>query len=454
MRALIVDDEPNIRKVSKLILSDAGFDVHEAANVVDGGDLINKHYYDVAIIDLRLGDGSGIDLLKTAKELNPDTVVLIVTAFASTETAIAAMKLGAYDYVTKPFNLDEIRIVLKNIKEKITLQRKLKELQQYADAYQSIIGKSEAMKRVFNVIEKIAPFDTNVLLIGESGTGKELAAKAIHNKSLRSEKPFIAINCASLPAELLESELFGYVKGSFTGAYASKRGLIDEANGGTLFLDEIGEMPSSIQAKLLRFLEDKKIRPIGSGSETEVDVRIITATNKDLKDLLNKGEFREDLYYRLSTFEIKMPSLRDRPEDIPLLIDHFTRTLSKKFQKEITRIDPAFVDFIMQQEFRGNVRELKNIIEREIILCEDGHLRSTQTRTAHGQSLNIETLPDEGINLNEHMSNIEQELLNKALQKAEGVKTKAAELLGITFREFRYRLSKYKNEKLETKNKN
>ena len=444
MRALIADDEANIRKVLKLILSEAGFQVHEAANAAEAGELVGKHYFDIAIVDLRLGDGSGIELLKTAKELNPDTVVLIITAFASTETAITAMKLGAYDYVTKPFNLDEIRIVLKNIKEKIVLQRKLRELQQYADAYQSIIGKSEAMKKVFNIIEKIAPFDTNVLLIGESGTGKELVAKAIHNKSIRVDKPFVAINCASLPAELLESELFGYTKGSFTGAYASKRGLIDEANSGTLFLDEIGEMPQSLQAKLLRFLEDKKIRPIGSGSEIEVDVRIIAATNKALTELLDKGEFREDLYYRLSTFEIRMPSLRERREDIPLLIDHFTKVLSGKFQKEIKRIDPAFIDHIMQREFRGNVRELKNIIEREVILCEDGCLRYTQAQATSAHTTHAAGIPETGINLNDYMCGIERDLLHKALEKAGGVKTKAAELLGLSFREFRYRLSKYK----------
>ena len=446
MRALIVDDEANIRKVLRLILSEAEFQVHEASQIAEAHDLVGKHYFDIAIVDLRLGDGSGIDLLKEIKGLNPDTVVLIITAFASTETAIAAMKLGAYDYVTKPFNLDELRIVLKNIREKIILQRKLRELQQYADAYQSIIGKSEAMKRVFNVIEKIAPFDTSVLVIGESGTGKELVAKAIHNRSARSDKPFVAINCASLPAELLESELFGYIKGSFTGAYASKRGLIDEANGGTLFLDEIGEMPQSLQAKLLRFLEDKKIRPIGSGNEIDVDVRIIAATNKALTDLLDKGEFREDLYYRLATFEIHMPSLRERKEDIPLLIDHFTRILSKKFQKEISRIDPLFIDHVMKQEFRGNVRELKNIIERELILCEDGCLRLTQPSPVSNHTNQLAEIPDSGIDLNAHLCTIEKELLNKALNKANGVKTRAAELLGLSFREFRYRLSKYKGQ--------
>lgn len=443
MRALIVDDEQNIRKVLNVLLKENGFDIYEASSVTDANNLIKENYFDIAIIDLRLPDGSGIDILRTIKEQNPDTVVLIITAFASTETAIAAMKIGAYDYVTKPFNLDEIRVVIRNIKEKIILQKKVRELQQYADEYQDIIGKSEAMKTVFNMIEKIAPFDTNVLITGESGTGKELVAKAIHNRSTRSDKPFIAINCASLPAELLESELFGYTKGAFTGAYTSKRGLIDEANRGTLFLDEIGEMPLSLQAKLLRFLEEKKIRPVGSSTEIEINVRIIAATNKVLSELLEKNEFREDLYYRLATFEIRLPSLRERKEDIPLLIDHFVKLFSRKFRKSIHKIEPAFVDFIMQQELKGNVRELKNIIEREVILSEDGYLRCTACPAVTVQNPAIDNMLEKGMSLNEYLASVEKELLHKALQKADGVKTKAAELLGLTFREFRYRLTKY-----------
>jgi two-component system response regulator PilR (NtrC family) len=447
MRALIVDDEANIRKSLKLLLAETGFETYQGSGLAEAGPLIAQHYFDLAIIDLRLGDGSGIDLLKELKDISPDTVVLIITAFASTETAISAMKLGAYDYVTKPFNIDEIRIVLKNIREKIFLQTKVKELQQYADVYHSIVGKSEAMQKVFTMIDKIAPFDTNVLITGESGTGKELVAKAVHNKSNRSDKPFIVINCASLPAELLESELFGYLKGAFTGAYASKRGLIAEADGGTLLLDEIGEMPQPLQSKLLRFLEDKKMRPLGSGNEIEVDVRVIAATNKNLNELAEKSDFRDDLYYRLSTFEIRLPSLRERKEDIPLLIEHFTRMLSKKFQKNIVSIDPAFVDYMMQQELRGNVRELKNMIEREIILSEDGRLKYTSSGVPAGRGSSVADLPDNGININEYLGGLERSFLEKALEKAGGVKTKAAELLGLSFREFRYRLSKHKKRR-------
>ncbi len=447
MRALIVDDEKNIRKVLHVLLAEDDFAVHEASTINNANGLISRHYFDIAIIDLRLPDGSGIDVLKAVKEQSPDTVVLVITAFASTETAVEAMKSGAYDYVTKPFNLEELRIVLKNIKEKIILQNRVKELQRYADTYEDIIGKSEAMKTVFTMIDKIAGVDTNVLITGESGTGKELVARAIHKISGRSNRPFMAVNCASLPAELLESELFGYMKGAFTGAYSSKRGLIDAANRGSVFLDEIGEMPLSLQAKLLRFIEEKKIRPVGSNSEIDVDVRIITATNKVLVDLLKKGEFREDLYYRLSTFEIPLPALRERREDIPLLANHFIKLFSGKFYKNIHSIDPAFVDYIMRQDLKGNVRELKNIIEREVILSENGQLKCTACPASPNHNRTTEDVPEKGIDLKKYLASIEKEMLHKALQKANGIKTKAAELLGLTFREFRYKLSKYGRDK-------
>lgn len=446
MQVLVVDDEKNIRKTLKIVLEEFDCSVKEAGSVEEAESFINTSYFDFAIIDIRLPDGSGVEILKKIKNLSPDTVVLIITAFASTETAIEAMKAGAYDYITKPFNIDEIRIIFKNIIEKITLQRKVKDLQRYEDEFQSIVGKSLAMRRVFNIIEKIALFDSSVIIIGESGTGKELVAKAIHDKSSRSGKPYVAVNCASLPEELLESELFGYMKGAFTGAYSSRRGLIEEANSGSLFLDEIGEMPASLQAKLLRFLEDKKIRPLGGNQEITVNVRIIAATNKDFSNLLKSGGFREDLYYRLSTFEIKLPSLKERSEDIPLLVNHFVGVISQKFNKKIVKIEPDFIDAIMKMELRGNVRELKNIIEREIILSEDGHLRYTALRDTQSALPQIlDDIPDKGFDLTTYLAEIEKEMLKKALVKSGGVKTKAAELLGLSFREFRYRLDKYKD---------
>ena len=442
MRAMIVDDEINIRKVLGRLFRESDFETHEAPSVSEARRLTDNYFFDIAFVDLRLPDGSGIDLLKDIKAAHPDTIVLVITAFASTETAIEAMKSGAYDYVIKPFNIEEIRLIINNVKERIALQKRVRELQQYDDSFEGIVGQSEAIKNIFNMIEKIAPFDTNVLVIGASGTGKELVAKAIHIRSGRAAKQFIAINCASLPAELLESELFGYTKGAFTGAYTSKRGLIDEANGGTLFLDEIGEMPMSLQARLLRFLEDKKIRPIGGTKEIEVNVRLISASNRNLRDHSN---FREDLYYRLSTFEIRTPSLEERKEDIPLLVEHFVKTLSRKFQKNIKDIDPAFINCMMNQTFVGNVRELKNMIERGIILSEDGRLTHAPVQITANHDLAIPEIPENGLSLNEYLSYIENELLHKALQKTNGVKTKAAELLGLSFREFRYKLSKHKD---------
>lgn len=445
MRALIVDDELNIRKVLRVILEENNLEVNEAATVTESVATIKDNYFDMAVVDLRLPDGSGINVLKTIKENSPDTVVLVITAFASTETAVETMKAGAYDYVTKPFNVDEIRIILKNISDKILLENRVKELQQYADEYQNMIGKSESMQRLFKVIDKVAPFDSHILIIGESGSGKELVAKALHNRSRRANKRLVAINCASLPSELLESELFGYSKGAFTGAYASKRGLIEDADGGTLFLDEIGEMPLPLQAKLLRFLEDKKIRPLGSGKETEVDVRVVAATNKTFKEVIEKGEFREDLYYRLSTFELRVPSLRERREDIPILVDHFIKLFSRKFEKSVVKVDAGFIDYVLQHELRGNVRELKNIIEREVILSEDGCIKHTGGDSMiRSNSLSME-IPDAGMNLSEYLASIEHDILQKALKKTSGMKTKAAELLGLTFREFRYKLSKHKD---------
>lgn len=445
MQALVIDDETNIRKILIRLLDEHEIKSHESSLMADSLVALESNQYDVVFVDLRLPDGSGLDILKAIKQSAPETIVLIITAFASTETAIEAMKAGAYDYMTKPFNIDEVRIVLRNIVERINLHERVRELQQYADEYQSIVGKSEAIQRVFGIVDKIAPFDSNILIVGESGTGKELVAKAIHQKSRRKDRLLVAINCASLPGELLESELFGYAKGAFTGAYSTRSGLIEQANGGTLFLDEIGEMPLSLQAKLLRFLEDKKIRPLGSGQERDVDVRVVAATNRSVREMLSTGAFREDLFYRLATFEIPLPSLRERREDIPLLVAHFVKLFARKFEKKIDRIAPEFMDYVMHHELRGNVRELKNLIEREVILAEQGVLKSS-AKTSSESVVTKELLPRGGFMLDEYLAGIEYRLLQEALSQASGVKTQAAKLLGLTFREFRYRIAKYRPE--------
>ncbi len=452
MKAIIVDDEINIQEILSILLKDFGFHVDRASNKNEAEKLISQNYYDLALLDLRLPDGSGIEILKKLKEKNPKTEAVIITAFASSDTAVEAIKLGAYDYISKPFELNELRLIIRNVKNKLELEKKLAE--QKDSKFEGLIGKSPAIQLVKETIEKVASYDINVLIIGESGTGKDLVARTIHRLSHRSNKPFVAINCASLPEELLESELFGYKKGAFTGATSDKKGLIEEANGGTLFLDEIGEMPMQLQAKLLRFIETKKIRPLGSVKEVDVDVRIISATNKNLEEEIKKGNFREDLYYRLSTITIRMPSLKERREDIPLIVESILKELKEKYGKDIQGISPEFLDYLMQHDYKGNIRELKNILEKAVILSEDKELTLPRYEPKSinsvyiddpEESFTVKTFPEEGIDLKKILSNIEKSLIEKALEKAEGNKTKASQILGLTFREFRYRFDKYKN---------
>ncbi|WP_456464105.1 sigma-54-dependent transcriptional regulator [Persephonella sp.] len=452
MKAIIVDDEINIQEILSILLEDFGFQVDRASNKNEAEKLISQNYYDLALLDLRLPDGSGIDILKKLKEKNPKTEAVIITAFASSDTAVEAIKLGAYDYISKPFELNELRLLIRNVKNKLELEKKLAE--QKDSKFEGLIGKSPAIQLVKETIEKVASYDINVLIIGESGTGKDLVARTIHRLSHRADQPFVAINCASLPAELLESELFGYKKGAFTGATSDKKGLIEEANGGTLFLDEIGEMPMQLQAKLLRFIETKKIRPLGSVREVDVDVRIISATNKNLEEEIEKGNFREDLYYRLSTITIRMPSLKERREDIPLIVESILKELKEKYGKDIQGISPEFLDYLMQYDYKGNIRELKNILEKAVILSEGKELTLPRYESKSINSVYIDdpeefftvkTFPEGGIDLKKVLSNIEKSLIEKAMEKADGNKTKASQILGLTFREFRYRFDKYKN---------
>jgi len=453
MKAIIVDDEVNIQEILSILLQDFGFQVDRASNKNEAEKLISQNYYDLALLDLRLPDGSGIEVLKKLKEKNPKTEAVIITAFASSDTAVEAIKLGAYDYISKPFELNELRLLIRNVKNKLELEKKLAE--QKDSKFEGLIGKSPAIQLVKETIEKVASYDINVLIVGESGTGKDVVARTIHRLSHRADRPFVAINCASLPAELLESELFGYKKGAFTGATSDKKGLIEEANKGTLFLDEIGEMPMQLQAKLLRFIETKKIRPLGSVKEVDVDVRIISATNKNLEEEIEKGNFREDLYYRLSTITIRMPSLKERREDIPLIVESILKELREKYNKDIQGISPEFLDYLMQYEYKGNIRELKNILEKAVILSEGRELTLPRYESKSINSVYIDdpeetftvkTFPEEGIDLKKILSNIEKSLIEKAMEKAEGNKTKASQILGLTFREFRYRFDKYKQQ--------
>ena len=452
IKALIVDDEINITQIFKRIFEEFNISVDIALSYVEGEKLINDNNYDIAFLDIRLPDGSGVDLLKKLKEKNPKTEVVIITAYASSETAVETIKLGAYDYLSKPFDINEIRLIIRNLKEKIELEKKLLETQIEEGEFEDFVGESPQIRHIKEVIKKVAPYDINVLILGESGTGKEVVARTIHKLSKRRNKPFVAFNCAALPSELIESELFGYKKGAFTGASMDKKGLIEEANGGTLFLDEIGEMPIQLQAKLLRFLEEGIIRPLGSTKEVKVDVRIISATNKDLEDEIKKGTFREDLYYRLATIIIKLPPLRERKEDIPLLVQHILKDLERKYNKKIKKISTDFMNYLYSLDYKGNIRELRNILEKAIIFAENGVMKldtafiNMPINSIYVDDPNKEFLIKkfpEQVDLKNVLHNIERAFIKKALEMAEGKKVKAAEILGLTFREFRYRYDKY-----------
>ncbi|RMD47495.1 MAG: sigma-54-dependent Fis family transcriptional regulator, partial [Aquificota bacterium] len=409
---------------------------------------LDNEIFDIAFIDLRLPDASGIEIISEIKKKNIDTQIIMITAFASPDTAVEALKRGAIDYISKPFDIKDIKRIIKNVKDKLTIQVGLNK----ETSEDILVGNSKIINQIRETIKKVAPYDINVLITGETGTGKEFAARAIHNYSNRKDKPFIAVNCAAIPSDLLESELFGYVKGAFTGADRDKKGLIEEAEGGTLFLDEIGEMPLSLQAKLLRFLEERKIRPLGSTKEIEVDVRIISATNRNLKKEIDKGKFREDLFYRLSTIDIHMPALRERKEDIPIIISVLLKKLNHKYGKNIKKISQDFIEYIKTLELKGNIRELKNIIEKSVILSDGDELKLFEYKypknlnsifidNSH-QDFYIKSFPEEGINIKDVLDNIEKAIIRYVYEKEKN-KTSSAELLGLTFREFRYRYDKY-----------
>jgi len=439
MKALILEDERSIREILSIVVEEFDFEVDEAETFSDALEKLKGSSYELLLVDLRLPDGSGMDVVRQVRREHAETEIVVITAFASTETIKEAFELGVYDYIEKPFKIEDLRLILRNLKEKLALKEKLKQ-----ESIPELIGQSPSIEKLKDIIRKVAPYDVNVLVLGESGSGKEVVAKAIHNLSNRRNKPFVAINCAALPAELLESELFGYKKGAFTGAVKDKKGLIEKANGGTLFLDEIGDMPLSLQAKLLRFLETKKFIPLGATEEKEVDVRIIAATNKNLKEEIKKGNFREDLFYRIATIVVEVPPLRERREDIPILVEHFVKEFSRKYGKEVKKVSKGFIEYLMELPLEGNVRELRNIIEKEVILSENGVIGSgyrKENKTTEVKELS--EIPEGGIDLKKLLSDIEKDYLIKALEKAGGKKKKAAELLGLTFREFRYRLAKY-----------
>jgi two-component system response regulator PilR (NtrC family) len=448
---LLVDDERSVREVLAIYLRRAGHQVEAAANVTEARAALAAREFDVVITDLRMPDGTGLDVLAESKARRAGTEVVVATAYATAETAIAAMKAGAYDYLLKPFKVDEVGLVVERALERRTLLRQNLALRdEIKGRYRldRLLGKSAPMQRLYDLVRKVAPTRTSVLLVGESGTGKELAARALHELGPRAERPFVAVNCGAIPEALLESELFGYVKGAFTGASSEKTGLFEAASGGTLFLDEVGELPAAMQVKLLRALQERRVKPVGGVAEREVDVRVVAATNRDLEAEVERGTFRQDLYYRLNVIQIRMPPLRERREDIPLLVEHFLRKLGAEHGRPVTEIDGAAMSALTGYGYPGNVRELENLIERAITLSSDGRVTLealpdlAPAGTGGGGGRAAPALPPEGLDLEREVEGFERDILLRALERTEGNRTEAARLLGISFRSMRYRLSK------------
>lgn len=446
---LVVDDEASLREMLSIMLRKEGFEVLTAESRRAAAEALASRNVELVLTDLRLPDGDGIEILRHVKSAAPETVVIVMTAFGSTETAVAALKLGAYDYLIKPFDVEELKIVIRNALERSELKQEITLLKREfrrQNSFEQIVGSSVAMVKVLDTVRAVASTSSTVLLTGESGTGKEVLAKAIHATSQRKDRPFISINCGALPETLLESELFGHVKGAFTDAHQNKKGLFEAAQGGTLFLDEIGDTPPLMQVKLLRALQERKIRRVGGTDEIDIDVRVVGATNRALEALVKEGKFREDLYYRLNVIPVRVPPLRERPTDIPLLVDHFTRQLSTRMARPAPPLENAGMRALESYGWPGNVRELENVIERAIALGVAPSSLLVATQSSHapatGRAGRTAELSD-GFQLDAHLASEERRLLREALDRADGDRTVAARLLGVNSRSLRYLISKH-----------
>jgi two-component system NtrC family response regulator len=443
---LIIDDELNQREILAGFFKKKNYSVDISGSGIEGIEKIKNKIFDLVLTDLKMPDKDGLEVLEEVKKINPEISVIIMTAFGTVENAVKAMKSGAYDYITKPIDLDEIELLVKRALERNRLISENRELiNQLKEKYSfdEIISVSGKMQNVLNTAIRVAQSKATVLIRGESGTGKELIAKAIHYSSNRKNKPLVIVNCSALSENLLESELFGHEKGAFTGAITQKRGRFEIADGGTIFLDEIGDITLSTQVKLLRILQEQKFERVGGTETIEVDVRIITATNKNLEKLMEEGKFREDLYYRLNVVTIEIHSLKERKEEIIPLIEHFIKKFSSENNKKIDGVSKEALDILMKHNYPGNVRELKNIIERAIVLSSDNII------TTESLPINLKTPKSEleiesnAKTLTEKVEKLEKKLIIEALEKTGRNQTKAAELLGLTERNLRYKLKKY-----------
>ncbi len=456
---LIVDDELSMRELLELLLKREGYKVSCAENGRKAITLLEKTYFDLLLCDIRLGDISGLDVLRAAKKQNHNTIVIMISAYATTETAVEAMNDGAYDYIPKPFNNNELKETIAKALDLKTIEHEKKFLDDELKKnlhFGRIIGNSSGMMHIYNVIKQVAKTRTNVLITGESGTGKELIARAIHEESDRSDKPFVVINCGGIPETLMESELFGHKKGSFTGAEQDKKGLFEVADKGTVFLDEIGELSPPIQVKLLRVVQEKVFKIVGGTKDISVDIRIISATNKKLEEEVIAGHFREDLFYRLNVIEIKLPPLRERKGDLRALAQHFLEKYSREMGKKITKISSYAIDLLNKYDFPGNIRELENIMERSValsstnILLPDSLALSVHKKRwvegIKGRQFDLDEVA-QGVTLDDILEEIERAYLKKALECSNGNQSRAAELLNISTRAMRHRLNKMGIEK-------
>jgi two-component system response regulator PilR (NtrC family) len=446
-----------MRELLSIVLKREGYEVLLAESGAQAVAVLERQRVDLLISDLRMPDMSGVDVLRAAKEVDPELAAIVMTAYASTETAVEALRLGACDYLSKPFDVDELKILVRHTLERGQLRQEnvlLKRALGEAHAFANILGRSPKMLEVFRLIETIAPTTSTVLVTGESGTGKELAARAIHYHSLRRDKPLVALNCGALPETLLESELFGHMRGAFTGAATNKKGLLEAAQQGTVFLDEISEMSPLMQVKLLRVLQERRFRHVGGTEEIEADIRIIAATNRDLPKEIQEGRFREDLYYRINVIPVHLPPLRERGEDIGLLARHFVGRFATHMGKRVTGISRAALELVEAYAWPGNIRELENAMERAVALERSPTVLpdSLPDRVRQGDRPPLTLvppaapaieLPESGFVLEQHVARIERDCIAEALRRSHGVRTKAADLLGMTFRSFRYYAKKY-----------
>lgn len=452
---LIVDDEPNYLIILSELLRDEGFEVFTAPGGNEGLALVQDVDLDLVITDMQMPGMDGLQLLQAIKKVNGDLPVIMITAFAQVDKAVAAMQAGAFNYLAKPFSNDELIVTINKAIQHYSLIReniRLRKAILTRTGFSGMVGKNARMVQVYELIEKVAPTPSSVLITGESGTGKELVAKAIHMNSPRQDKAFITVNCAALAENLLESELFGHEKGAFTGAYAMRKGRFELADGGTLFLDEIGEIPLSLQAKLLRALQEKSFERVGGSKTLSVDVRIISATNKDLREEVDSGRFREDLYYRLKVIHVVLPPLRERMDDIPILVEYFVRTVAERLAKPGLSISPEALRLMVMLPWEGNVRELENTIERAAILCNNNRIEADDVQpestgkiapAAWSHTMDLAQLIPDSAELGDVLYAVEEKMLNRALEATGFVQARAAEKLGITKSLLQYKMKKF-----------